>query len=176
MKAIYTPFLRAADATVKDASVRSRVLAAAVAVAVANGLALPTSAVDNVAAHFAANEQMGVARKIADVNESVVFDLAFSVELARSLWLVRYNAAHPVAKPIFSGPASFFEVFSGADRHIDETTCCFLTEHKQAIFTLANELCAILCANKGDDAPAFEGGDRLAASAMGTSIPQRPFN
>ena len=167
MKAIYTPFVQAADLHVSDATLRSRTLAAAVAVAVASTLALPTTEVDNIAAHYANTEQVAVARKVAEFNENVVFDVSVATDLVRALWMVRYHAAHPSAKPMFGSDCTFFEIFCGAHRYIDEDTCCFLNENKKPVLLLAGVACEILCATKGQ--PSGDLGDnmRFTAGVMG---------
>lgn len=172
MKAQYLPFIQAADLHIKDAGSRSRILAAAVATAVANGLALPTTEVENVSSHFAQTLQMAVSRQIAEFNENVVFDLPYAVNLVRALWLIRYTAAHPSSKPVFGGDCSFFETFVGVHLYIDDETCCFLSENKAAIYIVAMAACDILCGKPegGDSEPSGASPDRMGSNVTGYGV------
>ncbi|MNU19703.1 hypothetical protein D3C71_79360 [compost metagenome] len=169
MKVQYLPLIQAADLHITDAGARSRIIAAAVASAIANSLALPTTEVENVSSHYAQTLQIPVSRQVAEFNENVVFDLPYAVNLVRALWLIRYTAAHPSSKPIFGGECSFFETFIGVSLYVDAETCCFLTEHKKAICVLAMGACDILCAAPGQsaDSEVTSSPDRMSSNVTG---------
>jgi hypothetical protein len=109
-------FNKLANAVITDATQRSRIIAAAVATAVAGQASLPTAPVDTPAIYFAGTVMQAAAKAVSSVNEKIIFDCKLAVEWARVLWLVRYGAAHPVAKPIFGTSHSFFESTMGVPR------------------------------------------------------------
>jgi hypothetical protein len=178
MKPIYTDFVSQADVQILDATKRAAIIGAAVATAVANSLPLPTTEVDNVASFYAMNEQASVARQVAEFNENLVFDMPACLQLVRSLWCVRYTAAHPSKKPVFTGACGFFESLFGVGLHVDEATTCFLNEHKSQILILSVAACEVLCAmGSGDSLPAggsMSGPDN--ARVMGAMNSGRPFH
>lgn len=160
MKPVYTDFVMQADVQILDATKRACIIAAAVAVAVANTLPLPTGEVDNPASQYALVEQANAARLVAEFNENLVFDMPYAIPLVRSLWLVRYTAAHPAKKPMFHGECGFFDSLLGVANHVDSETCTFLNEHKAQILVLAAAAADVIVAmqaNGGQSAPGVGG-------------------
>jgi len=163
MKVTYLPFFEAANMHVKDASARSRILAAAVAVAISNSLPLPSTEVENVSSEYGHTLSASVARTAAAFNENVVFDLPYALELARALWFVRYTAAHPCSKPIYGSGCGFFETYIGVHLYVSDAVCEFLNEHRAPICILAGVACDVLKANGGYEAASVD-ASRLMSS------------
>jgi len=179
MKPVYTDFVMQADVQALDASKRACIIAAAIAVAVANTLPLPTGEVDNPASQYALVEQANAARLVAEFNENLVFDMPYAIPLVRSLWLVRYTAAHPAKKPMFHGECGFFDSLLGVSHHVDSETCTFLNENKAQILVLASaasDILAAMAANGGDSGPGT-GGYPEDARMIGVALQGagRPF-
>lgn len=140
MKLKYVPFSQKADLVVVNSAVRSTITAAALAFALANSTHIPTTEVEDPYSHFNLQLLPGITPIISDWNESMIFDVHECVELIRSLWLVRYTAAYPTSRPIYSFNLGFFETMFGVSTYVSPETKSFLDANKEAVLSLA--ICA----------------------------------
>lgn len=121
---------------------RGPLVAAAVATCVSRHLPIPTTAVQDPVSTFIDQVGTDVRTAISAVNEGVVFDTRYALELTRQLWLVRYYSAHPRLLPmsVEGNPLDFFCSMAEIDRIVAPNDYQFLTENKVTIARLAIEL------------------------------------
>jgi hypothetical protein len=146
-QAFYT-FNESASRLVLDNMSRSQILAAAVALAVANHATLPSGEVCGVDDHF--NMQvMPMARTIiSDFNENMIFDPRLCMELFRGFWNIRYRAAFPLSAPLYSTNSCFFDNLFGVKSFISEALLESLEKYKINILLLSNAACDVICKRK----------------------------
>ena len=138
---------------IATAGTRPRIVAAAVAMAVASRLAIPSSELLDPSTYYNLQANQLASSELSRFNEEVIMDLSYAIDKCRMFWMLRYQAAYP-AKQIRYGEFStigFYDTLLGCALHSDQETSCFMNEYKQEIFHLAN------LANQLIDMPA--GGD-----------------
>ena len=145
MKPQYFEFTQTADSVIRDGTVRSRILAAAIAFAFARSALLPSSPVEVPAAHFNSQVKQQLSQALSEFNENVVFDLRSSVELLQVFWLMRYTAAHPGQIISAVSECSFFDAFTGAHLLVSSADCEFLNTYKKEILLMAAAACKVIC-------------------------------
>lgn len=146
MNPMYTSFKQAADRHILDQTVRGKIIAAALAKAVSDLQPLPTSQVDSPSSYFNTQILPAIRPTISFWNENMVFDARTCVDHVRAFWLMRYTAAHPISRPIYSLNRTFFESIIGLDTFVATDTNDFFNTHKQAILFLST--CAAEVVNK----------------------------
>lgn len=144
MKTIFLGFQNTADACIKDASVRGKIIAAAVAVAVASKLGLPSAAVDNPADYFEQQLRETARSLVGEFNEAMTFDFRGSCALVRSYWLVRCSAAYPLNAAVFGARYGYFDALCGVGMHVEPDHYEFANRYKSEILALAGVACGIL--------------------------------
>lgn len=117
---------------------RGRVIAAAIASAMASSMALPSTSVDNAQNYYATQLQIGANRLLAELAENLPFDRKAAVEYVRALWLVRYGFAYPSGVAVFDPAASFFDTMGGVPNIVAPETYAFLNTNKEAILLLGH--------------------------------------
>lgn len=141
----FAAFNTACNKQIPDALLRPQILAAAVALAVVNQAALPTAAVNNPSLHFAEQVLTPAGVEISNLNESLIFDCRSACDYARMFWMVRYNAAHPVARAAYGDTFSFFDNLSGVAFAVPPAAKEFLDVNKSQILALAADVQNLLC-------------------------------
>lgn len=137
MKPEFLAFNTVCDNAIIDKMQCSRIIALGVAVALANSAPVPTSQVENPASHYVSNVLASVRTQLSCINENVVFDCKAALEQVRSLWLLRYTAAHPTSRPIYSTSGSFFENLIGVGSFVAPELVEFANTHKQSVLLVA---------------------------------------
>jgi hypothetical protein len=130
-------FSQIASRAVANATDRSKVVASAVALSIVKELSLPTAPVEDPAMHYIQMVLPQLRNKLSAFNEGVVFDIRFSLEVIRQLWMTRYSAAFGSRISMFKPECSFIENFTGASHVISEDICTVLNEHQVAIGLLS---------------------------------------
>lgn len=142
MKASYLNFNACAEAVVASIPDRSRIVSAALAIAVAYSpaAAIPSAPVTDPANYYQMSVQMAVERLVYAMNEGCIFDPKATMDLVRALWLVRYSTVHPhLMAGLYAQQHGFFDSLICASLFVSEETHCFLNEFKQQIFGLVAE-------------------------------------
>jgi len=136
MNSKYLGFNNAVNQLTTDSIQRSKIVAVAVAYAVATMAALPSSPVDSASNQFSMSVLPEARNIISDFNENMVFDCRESVDAVRSFWLMRYTAAHPLSTPLFSVERSFFENIIGVETFVSPDFYEFVNKYKTEILRL----------------------------------------
>lgn len=130
-------FIKQTQTLVTDIVDRNRVIACAVAVALVKKQDIPSSPVEDPAAHYITNISPRLRQYLSDFNEGVVFDIRYAVEVARSLWMLRYYACHGSTVSMFKPEYSFIENFTAGSMTIPEDVKTLLNKHQSSIGLLA---------------------------------------
>lgn len=152
MKPIYFNFSKAADTAITDSTKRTKILAVALAVAASNLASLPTSQVDSPSNHFNMQVLSQVREAVAEFNENIVFDCKATLDYVRIFWMLRYTAAHPLTRPIYSLNFNFFESVMGVGTFVSPELQCFVNEHKDQILYLSTIAAEIIYQTRVQDA------------------------
>lgn len=113
MKQYYSDFVNQALSQVTDPLHRGRVVAAAVATAVAMSQPLPSSYTGAAGEYFINNVMPAAMRILSDFNENLVFDTHAALQYTRHLWQVRYWSAFQQFQSITLVGDDFFNTFTG---------------------------------------------------------------
>jgi hypothetical protein len=148
----YLEFSRVADRVVTDPSLRGRILATGIGIALASKLSLPSLQLEvSPENYFTAQVGLSLTDLIARFNEEVVFDTRYCREVVRTFWLLRYSAAYPGAQFFAPPTLGFVDSVVGATLYLAEEMHCFCNEHKDAIFALVREaLCVVKTTEAAD--------------------------
>lgn len=141
----FAAFNASCNKAIPDALVRPRIVAAAVALAVATQASLPTSAVDNVTLHFSTQVMQPMHSEVSRLNEELIFDARQACDYTRMFWMVRYNAAHPVIRAAFDSGFSFFDNLNGVAFAASPEAVEFFNKYKNDILALGAEVTSLLC-------------------------------
>lgn len=144
MNTQFLPLTVAADRVIADASMRSRITGSAIATAIAAAMPLPSSPVDDPSNHYLLQVTARVRQIVSEFNENLVFDLRGTLEQTRQLWLVRYTAAHPTARPIYNAQYGFFDSLFGVGTYIAPEQYTFFNTNRDDILFLAAVVSAIM--------------------------------
>lgn len=135
---------KAADSITFPIGQRSRVLAATIGSVLARQCALPTSQVESATSYFTSTHGLATRGVLSDANEGLVFDLTYAMEVTRTLWLVRYYAAHPQLFTVYDESRSFMDMITGASQHVSQEMGELLENNKKTIVHLIPEVTAAL--------------------------------
>ncbi|EKD22682.1 MAG: hypothetical protein ACD_84C00012G0003 [uncultured bacterium] len=137
MKLKFLPFYEESGRQNTDPTQTAKIHAAALAFAIANMVHIPTSMVENPASHFNLQLLPGINQTVSEWNEEIVFDARECIEQARAFWLIRYTAAHPNSRVIYSFDHSFFETMIGVNMFVSSDFAKFLDTYKAPVLSLA---------------------------------------
>ena len=144
MRIKYMPFVEQATKLVSDSFLITDVITAALAFATANVSQMPTSSVDSPAEYFNTVVKPSLNGILGEWNEETVFNVRESIEQCRMFWMLRYTAAYPTQRPIYSYDLGFFETMFGVSTVVPAELQAFLHDNKFAVLALASK--AITCA------------------------------
>jgi len=134
----FNEFNNVSNLVIRDASERVAITVAAVALAIAMKAHLPTSLVDNPTAYFNMQIMPSVNSIISEWNEEMILDTNNTIEQCKMFWLVRYTAAYPMSRPMYSANFDFFDTVFGVSALITPEFHAFLDgTAKPAILALA---------------------------------------
>lgn len=152
MKPYFNTFNAAADVAIRDKMQRTRIIALAVALALSNEATIPSSQVDSAASHFITVIRPATDVALSAFNENVIFDCKAACDHFRSFWLLRYTAAHPTSRSLFSLADSFFESIFGVGSFMAPETVAFLNAHKSEVLMVAMAAAEAFAAMKAENA------------------------
>jgi hypothetical protein len=109
----YLPYISAVSRIGKDSQTSCRIVALAVAAAVAATLPLPSASVDSPVAFFQAQGAMEAQQRLGEYNEAAVVDCRLAIDLVQKFWMLRYNTAQ---NNLFLQPYAFYDVGRVWDR------------------------------------------------------------
>lgn len=121
-------------------------------VSIAAGLAvsrhcnLPTTEVESINMHYVGQVQQSVSTYLSIINESVVINMECALKVARSAYMLRYNAAYPKAdgSVILPTAGSFFERYFGVGTYFDEVTLGKCESQANDVMSLVNRLLTVI--------------------------------
>lgn len=116
---------------------RSRVVCAAIAVAISTTQHLPSSEVQNAESYFSNQLMPLVAKMVSYFNEKVIFDTRACIEQVRQLWHLRYSAAFGNILTMPEDGCNFFDKFTGVDKYISCDFYAFANTNAKAITNLS---------------------------------------
>lgn len=127
---------------VPDASDNRKVVAAAVALLVAEAAPVPTAPVEAVENYYSMNVESLTYGKMGELNEKLNFDVAVCKELVRIHWLLRYNTLFPIssAKRKQDSQYGYFDTVMGVGMFVDEQTHQFVNQYKNEILAIYVDL------------------------------------
>jgi hypothetical protein len=136
----YNDLNRLAQSLPCDVSIRSKVLACGVALALAYKLPLPSGPVADPDNFYNMQVSALVNDPMSEINEGVVFDLKAAVEYCRTFWLMRNAAAHDGGQFVFAqnSPYGFFDTILGAGIYVGDVMHTFVNEQKIGIWQVRN--------------------------------------
>ena len=143
----YLQFQKEADLRIIESNDKAKVITAAIALAISNTLSLPTSELEDPTHHFNLQVQGAVKPIVSTWNENVVMDAKECVEMVRAFWTIRYYAAHPSSRPIFSDNVSFWDSLFSVKTFISPTINVMLNANVGSIIDLSRSA-AVVMANK----------------------------
>lgn len=129
-----------------DISLRSKVIACGVALALAYKLPLPTGPVVDADNFYNMQVSTLVNDPFSEINESVVLDLRAAVEYCRVFWLQRNAAAHGGPQFAFAenSPYGFVDTVAAAGVYMGDTMHEFVNEQKIGIYRVRNLVWSLL--------------------------------
>lgn len=118
---------------------RGQVMAAAIGLALATRLPIPSAPVADLETHWNFQLAQLANDPLSDLNECVVFDTTAAITYVRTFWQLRYAAAHPSSQLAFAAqsPYGFFDTLAGVSLYVAPEAHCFVNENRAAIFQLA---------------------------------------
>lgn len=137
MKQCYSSFVTQAQTQVADPMLRSRIVAAAVATAVAMSQPLPSGYVGQAGEYFTNNVMPAAMQTISDFNENLVFDTNSALQYMRQLWQLRYWSAFQQMQSISLAGSDFFGTFTGVDVVIPANVRELFDTNAKAIVSLS---------------------------------------
>jgi hypothetical protein len=131
---------------VQQTQVDIRLVSIAAGLAVSRHVNLPTTEVDSINMHYVGQVQQSVSTYLSIINESVVIQMDRALKVARSAYMLRYNAAYPKADGcvILPSSGSFFERYFGVSTFFDEVTLCKCAEKPDEVMALVNRLLSVM--------------------------------
>ena len=112
----------------------------AVAYTISCGLPLPTTLDGDYKGYFTTHHFDNVKQKLAEINEDLVFNVRYAIELVRAFYNVRLSAAYP-AKMLFINDANgFFDTAFKADQQFTQPNLDILNKYKRAMMDVSNQL------------------------------------
>lgn len=128
-----------------DLTDKRKVLGAALGAALSRSLAIPPTEVNSAEIHYTQNLAIDTIAKIGEVNEKVILDTFFAKQYAKSLYLVRYNAAYPKPSIAVVSPYDFFCTYSSVHMYFSPEDYEFFQKYKTQILLLSNQFGNLLC-------------------------------
>ena len=168
----YLPYISAVSRIGKDSQTSCRIVALAVAAAVAATLPLPSASVDSPVAFFQAQGAMEAQQRLGEYNEAAVVDCRLAIDLVQKFWMLRYNTAHSALSPI-AVDGSFFTGFTGAARLLAPDDIVFMDANAREILTIFNAAIACWRAAEPQVSSAPVPTDVSEAQTVSTSVVMR---
>jgi len=137
MKQHYIEFVTQAQHQVVEPLLRSRIIAAAVAVAVAQANPLPSSEVSHAGEYFTNQVMPAAMNAISEFNENVVFDTRYALDIVRQLWQLRYWTAFQQTENIILKGECFFSSYTGIDVVISDAVRAFMDQNAKTVVSLS---------------------------------------
>lgn len=141
----FTPFIEQANLIVTNPLQKLAITTSAVALAISNTQHLPSSIVENPIEYFNINLLTGIKSIVSEWNESIILDIKVIIEQVRIFWLVRYTAAYPLSRVVYSAKGDFFSTVNGVYNYVPPVLLDFLNgEDRITILLLSNTATTIL--------------------------------
>jgi len=137
MKELFHQFDAQARHQIQDSLLRSRIIAAAVATAIAQSQPLPSSEVAHASEYFTNHVMPAAMSIISEFNESIVFDTAATLDQTRMLWQLRYFSAYRPNHQLLLGEGNFFTAFTGIDVIVSDNFYAFMNSNAAAVVNLS---------------------------------------
>lgn len=142
---------------VKVPADQNRLVAVAVALAVASYVQIPSPQVKNPMVFFADQVFAAASEKISTINESVCFGAKAALDYAQTFWKLRYYAAHPAdysydneyrLQTLLKGRAAqsmdLTTLWAGGASFISQDLSEFMNKYQAEILTIAAKVGGLL--------------------------------
>ena len=140
MNILLCNFSESVNTAFPEATQRARGAAAAVAFFAATTTPIPAQSTDNMREFYQNIVESVVANQIGFVNEGVVYDVNYALELANKFWQIRVRAAYPTLRRSFVGVPGVVNSLTGYEDIMSQTDRDFLGVFWERIAQLALEL------------------------------------
>lgn len=129
-----------------DITLRGKVVACGVALALAWKLPLPTGRLSDPDNFYNMQVSALVNDPLSEVNEAVVIDLRQAIEYCRMFWMLRYATAYDGGQFAFAenSPYGFYDTILGTAVFVDDKNHCFTNEQKTGIYRVRNLVWSLL--------------------------------
>ena len=117
------------------------------AFAIARGLPMPSSPVDNPDNYFLTTSSLGLIQLIDNINEACIIDRHAARAAVKSFWMVRYYSLFP-AEWVPEDGYDFFCSVSKVPAYFTKEQYALLCENKTAVLSVADTLTKIFVAAK----------------------------
>lgn len=121
---------------------RSRLLATAVALAIACRIPVPSEELDSPAEHYSFHIAPTALRIVSAFNEATILDLRYAEEIGRNFWLQRYEVLHNC--PTITGQTEFFSEVYGVHKFFAENEVSFFNSYRAQIGLLYSVVCPVV--------------------------------
>lgn len=145
MKVCFLNLIQTANSLKIDASDRGCVIAAGIALAVSKALPLPSAQAEAPGRYYTFNNSQLAKNFIAAINEALVFDTEEAVTECREFWMLRYNAAHPDAIPVYNPEIGFYDNLLGVAKFVDQESHKYNNQFKLEIFAIERAAQSVIC-------------------------------
>lgn len=141
------------DARIKDPYAQKKLRSVSVGIAVGRQLPLPSSTLEpfEVKRHYNDSVNGIASGKIAEFNEQLVVDFEEALEIARAIWVLRYQAAFPSKYiPLLPGDDDIFVKMFEASAFISKDTHDFCNSNKTLLISSINQVTKVLYVDIAD--------------------------
>ena len=142
MKKPFVPYASQAANLNTPVAVRGRILATAVALAIACRIPVPSEELDSPSDHYSNHIEATALRIISQFNEATILDLAYAKQLGKVFWEQRYSVIHNCPRLI--GVASFFDELYGVASFFSDAEQSFFNDYRVQIANLYTTVCPVV--------------------------------
>lgn len=133
------------DNSIPELSINKKILSASVGMAIGRLNQLPSSEVTSINEHYYTIVRSITENKAYYFNEQIVIDLQYTLDIAKSYYITRYNTTYPKFEvPLLCSGTKYdiYSILSGVDQYVSESDYDLFNSNSKVIITLIN-----LCIN-----------------------------
>lgn len=142
MKQPFFGYVSAASELNTPVTVRGRILASAIALAVACRLQVPSNELSDPAEYYTNHIEPTVLRVVCQFNEQTIVDLKYAGQLAKLFWQQRYDVLHECPR-LDTNPSFFGSVFS-VNTYFSDAEVEFFDQNQKQIAKIYNVACPLV--------------------------------
>ena len=142
MKQPFIGYVTTASSLNTPISLRGRILATAIALAVSCRLQVPATELDNAATYYTDHIEPTVLRVVCQFNEQTILDLKYANQIAKQFWLQRYDVLHKC--PRLGSSTTFFDSVYSVDAYFSESEVEFFNTYHAQISKIYDTACPLV--------------------------------